>query len=346
MTSSLHRALNLVGRSGALGLLERSFGAGGVVAWHAVAEDPLLPGIHISRAGFEEQLDFLRSIYQIVPLSEYVARRRAGRSLRRLVALTFDDAYTGVLDLALPLLERHRAPATVFVSSGYSSTGGRFWWDRIGWVARHAPADIVRRIAQQATGGTATAEHEVLLAMITRTGGRLTRAGDQALADAERTLPPLPLRPLDEAGLQQLARSSLIEFGCHTVSHPALPYIPEEEQAREFRQSTEWLEARLPRVGRVVAYPFGLYARSTLQAMRSAGMVAGFGLAGRPATSHTDLLAWSRLGLAQVTRTASLRMRLSWATIPLVALRNREWHPSLNGPALPPSSDVDRKGLT
>jgi len=63
--------------------------------------------------------------------------------VRRCVALTFDDAYRGVLELALPLLERFAAPATVFVATAYAREGARYWWDRLAWVMeRRIPASL------------------------------------------------------------------------------------------------------------------------------------------------------------------------------------------------------------
>ena len=38
---------------------------------------------------------------------------------RRLVAITFDDAYRDFLDLAYPLLSKHQVPCTLFVPTGY-----------------------------------------------------------------------------------------------------------------------------------------------------------------------------------------------------------------------------------
>src|SRR6059036_2587551 len=102
-----------------LSLLNRLFGCGGVVAYHDVTRAPFSPAMHLSVDRLAEQLEFLVSEgYRIIPLREFIERRRAGLSVRRCVALTFDDAYHGVLEFALPLLERFAAPATVGVTGG------------------------------------------------------------------------------------------------------------------------------------------------------------------------------------------------------------------------------------
>lgn len=330
--------LDVLTRTGAVAALERTLGTGGIVGYHAVTSEPLLPAIHISTSAFRKQIEFLAQAYSVIPLEEFVARRQAGRSLRRCVAITFDDAYTGVRDLALPILEQLALPATVFVASGYSFPGARYWWDRLGWIALRAAPDAARRVLGAVTGDPAADQHRMLHSIISRFNGRLPAEALAALEEAEKGLDPVPLQPLDESGLHQLARSSLIDFGCHTVSHPALPCLSVEDQLQEIRECNGWLLARLPRVRPFVAYPYGLYSGTTLAAMRATGMQAGFSLAGRATTSHFGLLTCPRLGLAEGNTILSLRAHLSWAAIPIIAVRNREWHPRMprQAPTIPP----------
>ena len=69
---------------------------------------------------FREQMSILaRQKISVVPLGEI--RHRPGA-----VALTFDDAFASVAEVALPVLERHGFPATIFAVSGY--TGRRNDW--------------------------------------------------------------------------------------------------------------------------------------------------------------------------------------------------------------------------
>jgi hypothetical protein len=125
------------------------FGCGGIVAYHDVTSEPVSPAMHITANRLTEQLEFLAAErYHVMPLSELIQRRKARRSVRRCVALTFDDAYHGVLEFALPLLQRFAAPATVFVATGYARedgedevTGRRYWWDRLSWVRERGAAE-------------------------------------------------------------------------------------------------------------------------------------------------------------------------------------------------------------
>jgi len=62
---------------------------------------------------FRRQMEFLASSsIPVVPLDEAVRRPNC-------IALTFDDGFRNLLDHAIPVLDRLRLPATIFVVSGY-----------------------------------------------------------------------------------------------------------------------------------------------------------------------------------------------------------------------------------
>lgn len=69
---------------------------------------------------FQRQMDFLAaSGIPVLPLDQ--ALRCPGS-----VVITFDDGFRNVLDHALPALERHRFPATIFVVSDYCGRGNNW----------------------------------------------------------------------------------------------------------------------------------------------------------------------------------------------------------------------------
>ncbi len=325
----------------ALGPLNRLFGSGGIVAYHAVTRVPFSPATHVTVDALARQLELLVSEgYQIVSLCELIERRRAGRSVRRCVALSFDDAYHGVLEHALPVLERFAAPATVFVATGFVESGAeeRYWWDRLEWIVSRAEHDGERAAALESLGLIASASaDDVRAELIARGAGRLTGEVAMALAALEQRAGQVPERTLTETELHRLAQSELIDFGCHTVSHPALPLLSQDEQRREIRQSYTWLADRLPRVCAFLAYPYGLYDFRTVRAAREAGMEAAFSIEGRAGGAQFDLLACPRIGMAEVNSLRSLVLRLSWALIPLLAWRNGGWHPRTPGRTAPPT---------
>jgi peptidoglycan/xylan/chitin deacetylase (PgdA/CDA1 family) len=100
-----------------------------VLCYHDIGTDPA------NRTEYYLGPELLRSHIEwmrlwgltIVPLGEIVDRMIAGRDLDGLVALTFDDALTGVGTEAARVLEATRAPATVFVVSDELGIEPPFW---------------------------------------------------------------------------------------------------------------------------------------------------------------------------------------------------------------------------
>ena len=90
-----------------------------IFMYHSVsrlASDPNM--ICTSPERFEKQMLFLKQRgFQGVSVSELMRKAMAGRA-RKLVGLTFDDAYKDFLTTAMPTLERLDFRATVFVVAG------------------------------------------------------------------------------------------------------------------------------------------------------------------------------------------------------------------------------------
>ncbi|WP_020659894.1 polysaccharide deacetylase family protein [Amycolatopsis benzoatilytica] len=101
--------------------------------------------ITISPARLDEQLGWLRRRgARGVAVRELRQARSAGKA-DHLVGLTFDDGYVDFVRNALPLLERHRFTATVFVVAG--RLGGRNDWDPDGPRKPLLTACQVREVA-------------------------------------------------------------------------------------------------------------------------------------------------------------------------------------------------------
>jgi peptidoglycan/xylan/chitin deacetylase (PgdA/CDA1 family) len=102
-----------------------------VLCYHALS-DTWPATLSITPAAFDAQLSYLaRRGYRGVTFSEAV---RLGPDAP-VVAVTFDDAFTSVLELGVPLLERHGWPATVFVPTRFPGSGGPLKWDGIDqWI--------------------------------------------------------------------------------------------------------------------------------------------------------------------------------------------------------------------
>lgn len=121
----MHPAVVAAGRAATVALRarDRALGPRGgltLVGWHAIAKDG--DGLVTTFDDFRRHLDAIAAWGPVVPLGTPPGDGRA-------VALTFDDGYAGVAELAWPELKSRGWPATLFAVSGYLDGGKTFPWD-------------------------------------------------------------------------------------------------------------------------------------------------------------------------------------------------------------------------
>ena len=106
-----------------------------VLMYHSVSPAPAERGFRRYRVApglLDEHLSALAGAgLRGVSLTDLLEQARLGRDVSRLVALTFDDAFADFTAYALPLLDRHRAQATLYVPTAHVGRDA-------GWLgARH-----------------------------------------------------------------------------------------------------------------------------------------------------------------------------------------------------------------
>ena len=308
-------------RAAILPLLERCFKRGGILGYHAVVEHEVpSPEMHVSLGTLRGQLEYVRDRYDVIPLRELVRRRIEGRSMDRCVAITFDDAYVGIERLAAPLLARLDLPATVFVTAGAAEDGAAFWWDGLEHARRTSPDILWPRVLSQLgirhLPPSAEALGIVRDHVLARHAGRLDR---QKMEFAES--PNELLRSMDFEALTRLARDGRFEFGCHTVTHAALPLLSSQDQRLEMAQAQRRLEDMLPRTVPIVAYPFGLYDGATLSEAANAGFLAGVTMQARAVARGDFALALPRVGVSEDWTRSAISLRLNAGMRPVFRAR-------------------------
>jgi peptidoglycan/xylan/chitin deacetylase (PgdA/CDA1 family) len=248
-------AYRLAAHSGLAALGRRLRPGATVFCYHNVVPDPLENRVadrplHLGASRFAAHLAWIASAFEVVPLRDLVRRLRSGGPVGGLAALTFDDAYRGVLTHALPELRARRLPATIFVVSEASRNPEPFWWDRLGAEGRLD--DATRSDCLGRLGGNAVA------------------------IDAE--YPPRPgVRHEDvtlPATLPNL-RTALgdgIDAGSHTRTHPNLPGLSPTALDEELAGSRAALADALGEEPDLVSFPYG----STSAPVRAAVVRAGY----------------------------------------------------------------------
>ena len=264
-----------------------------VLAYHRVAEPEVDPwDLCVSPAHFAEHLEQLKAGGDVVPLRDGLARFRSVR--RRQFAITFDDGYVDNLLAALPLLERHDAPATVFIPTGFIDKPV-FWWDRLDRIVMGdatALAELGEVLADCGLAGSwaRSARFEHRRAFYERLHDDVTNLDPTAIDERlDRVVDRLGLdetdiagRPITPAELVTLARHPLVTIGAHTKDHRMLPKLDDAAVLADLDAGTSALDEMLGPGERVLAYPHGRTDRRVEGLVRRAGFRHALTTAGRP----------------------------------------------------------------
>jgi len=273
---------------------------GVVLLYHRVAEPDVDPwDLSVSPQNFSEQMEVLKSMGNCMTFTDFAESLSGATPAQRSIAVTFDDGYRDNLTAALPILESSGVPATVFVTSGMVGTERDFWWDALArvflakhplpgvlslqiagvwhkWVALEEPADsgLLGRHWDRGFGSRSRkrAFYDIWSSLLAMPLNEIERVVEEVMkwAGLDRAGCPED-RPLDVDELKQLAASTLIEIGAHTVAHAPLTKVSPERCAQEIAPSQAALHDTLGREVTSFSFPFGMHNKSTMRSARDAG---------------------------------------------------------------------------
>lgn len=237
---------------------------------------------------FAWQVEYLCRHFEPVSCRQ-VADALDGRSSlpRNAVAITFDDGYADFMDHALPVLQRAKAPATVFVATDYVASREPYWFDLVSSVLRTAPP----RAIPSPTGGDGLPADDsaeararasyLVLAYLKNCADAERLAFLQALVTEQPDMVRAAAEGLGRALTWDQARqlhAAGIEVGAHSASHPCLAQLEKAKLRRELEAPKQLIERELGVECPSIAYPFGggkSYSDTVLRAVAEAGYRVG-----------------------------------------------------------------------
>jgi peptidoglycan/xylan/chitin deacetylase (PgdA/CDA1 family) len=280
-------ALSVLHLSGVLHLLRRhrARDCAVILMYHRVSpRDAGVPdysptGMTVTPEEFLMQMRFLQRNYRIVPLQEIVHLLKAGERIPSgTCAITFDDGWHDVYEYAFPVLKTLEIPSTMFLTTAYV--------EGIGWNTEERMRYLLARIHKMRTRAEKSLASRALVARLESVdlGGvlRVSRArmpgfvltavralrekGSEGRLEALRVLEdvaglldPDEVRPfLNWEEIREMAEAGM-QFGNHTVSHAALPDLPDNEILHQVRCARDVIRLRTGIDAVDFAYPFGKF---------------------------------------------------------------------------------------
>jgi peptidoglycan/xylan/chitin deacetylase (PgdA/CDA1 family) len=197
--------------------------------------------------------------FEIVSMDEAV-RRLAAPDEKPFAVLTFDDGYRDMPDHALPVLERHGAPFTCYIATGFADRGARMWWLELEEAVRRADAVecdgrlLPTGAPQQKTQAFATLYKRLRAGPEARLLETIGALAAQWGVDGAKLVDTLCM---DWAEIKALSRHPLATIGAHSISHKMLAKWPADVAHAEMLGSKREIEAHIGMPARHFAYPVG-----------------------------------------------------------------------------------------
>lgn len=151
----------------------------------------------------------------------------------KLVYLSFDDAWRSNLDL-IPIIEKYEVPITIFTPI-HPLYSGNYWWEYI------------------------TCNKEELIALH-------SKGFPQKLLSLESSI-KLQRSCMTIEEISQLSQHPLVSLQAHTVNHPILTYMSEEEVSFELSESRKLLSELTGQDVLFFSYPNGSYSTRELHSV-------------------------------------------------------------------------------
>jgi peptidoglycan/xylan/chitin deacetylase (PgdA/CDA1 family) len=244
-------------------LYERFYGGRGIIlTFHGIRKNGS-EAINISGNVTQSFLDSVLGAIKkkgLEPIHlEDVPEYISSNNKKRFIAITFDDGYQNNIEMAVPLLEKYKIPATIFVTSSMLNDRVEYEWlgleeyiknnnfFQIENLSYKIDTIFLKQKAYQDFSQVLLSDYKKwkpkLISFLKSNNINLSEITSKYLMTVEQ--------------LKDLSRNELIKIGGHTSNHCMLSALNEEEAFREIIDNKKDIEDFLNNKIQAFAYPYG-----------------------------------------------------------------------------------------
>ena len=224
-------------------------GRGVILNYHRVLPsnriDNSLVNISVSTNNFIHQLNYLKNNFDIISLDDLLSHLKS-KSNEFKIAITFDDGYSDNLIYAYPILEKFKAPATIYIITKFINNKFMPWWTILDHFIKNN-----EKIFGNKKKIFEFYKNEILF------GDQLTI--DKKIFSIIGKKKKLEYNKifLDQKEIQYLSKQKFITIGSHSHSHYNFSQLTHEQTLSEFKTSKSILERITKKKIIHFSYPYG-----------------------------------------------------------------------------------------
>jgi peptidoglycan/xylan/chitin deacetylase (PgdA/CDA1 family) len=226
-------------------------GRGAILNYHRVLPsnkiDNSLVNISVSTNNFINQLNYLKNNFDIISLDDLLLHLNS-KSKEFKIAITFDDGYCDNLNYAYPILEKFKAPATIYIITKFINNKFVPWWTTLDHFIKNNPKifgnqkKIFELFKNEILSSDQLNIDKKILSII----------GKKNKLEYNKIF-------LEKKEIQYLSKQKFITIGSHSHSHYNFSQLTLEQTLSEFKTSKSILEKIIKKKIVHFSYPYGGY---------------------------------------------------------------------------------------
>lgn len=253
---------------------------------------------------FRQHMQVLREGFNVFFLDELVERAASGDVPANAVAITFDDGYRDNYATAFPILRELSLPATIFLVSDAVDGNRLIWHDRVFDAFHRTRAKGLAFDGAKLPLTNLDEKHKALAKVLAVLRSSTPSTRDETI---DSLLDSLGVTSPPREGWDKLTWDHAremnghgIRFGAHTLDHPILSRVSEDEARRQIRDSKASIESELGETITAFAYPNGSpidFNAGTKRILNEEGFRCAVTTMGGANDATSDPLALRRVGM-------------------------------------------------
>lgn len=227
-------------------------------------------GKHVYVELFKKQLECISRYFKIVSLDDLIVKLRDDTLTENSAVITLDDGYRNNFTVAYPILKSFKAPATIFLTTGFIDSERWFWADKLEYVIMNTrfPILTLRSMGTSFDLSNLSLKRQAIIEIKKKlkqcNGVTLSNSIDEIYSrcDVEDKKPFGNYECLKWHEIIEMSKDN-ISFGAHTVNHIILSRYLFDIAKREIGQSQRIIQEKIMKPVRTFCYPNGIYGDYT-----------------------------------------------------------------------------------